>query len=110
MQGGWVSQTAQPILPSDLPVVPMCRRRVPCCVGQIKGRFPRVPWASAAIAMSARALFRDAVLPLVPMGDDILDERRGRGPQIADRGHEAAGAALRTAATQRVPGGFARIG
>ena len=27
-----------------------------------------------------QTLFRDAVLPLVPIGDDILDERRGRRP------------------------------
>src|SRR4029077_12785641 len=58
---------------------------------------------------SLQPLLRDAVLPLVPVDDDILDERRGRHPEIADGGHETARATLRTTTAERVPARFARI-
>ena len=32
--------------PTDLPVVPTCRRRFACAVGQIKGTFSRIPLQS----------------------------------------------------------------
>ena len=51
---------------------------------QISGGFPSIPFpfrSTASITnFGLQTLFRDAVFPLVPMGDDILDERRGRRP------------------------------